>query len=73
MRNSHPPEQPTRFGGNLRHYHRAGTPTQKTWNDWVNGGEAKPPATRKWGKRAAVVFGALALVAIAVGLFVELG
>lgn len=73
MKRNFPSEQPDRFSGNLRHYHRSGSQTQRSWDDWVDGDLAKTRRTRNWPKILGTVVGVLALVGIIVGLLVELG
>lgn len=72
MKRTLPPDENARFSGPLRHYHRSGTQTQRSWDDWVEGGASKPKGSRSLGKILAVVVAALALVGIVVGLIIEL-
>ena len=72
MKRTLPPEQNARFSGSLRHYHRSGTQTQRSWDDWVEGAAGKPKASRNVGKILALVIGVLALVGIIAGLVIEL-
>lgn len=70
----HPPkrDESDRFKGALRHYHRAGGQTQRTWDEWIDG---KPGGSRPalpWLKIILSILGLLALAGIAAGLFIEL-
>lgn len=67
-----PPPQ-DKFSGNLRHYHRSGGQNQSSWDAWVHGPTRKRRGSRKWLKGAAVIIGICALVAIAAGLWIEMG
>jgi len=60
----------TRFKGQLRHYHRSGSPLQEKL-----GGEGTEPSRSpvKWLKIALIVLSLLALGGIIAGLIVELG
>lgn len=66
-------EQPDRFAGSLRHYHRTASHTRRTWDDWVDGDLAKTRRSRNWLKFIGITLGVLALSAIVAGLLVELG
>jgi hypothetical protein len=72
MRRHFPPDSPSKFAGNNRHYHRSGAGTQRTWDDWVEGRQVVKRNAGKWWKAAAVVVALLALAAIAAGLVIEL-
>jgi hypothetical protein len=72
MKRSYPSEQPDRFSGNLRHYHRSGSQTQRSWDEWVDGDLAKTRRGRKWPTLIGIALGALALASIIIGLVVEL-
>ena len=72
MKRTLPPDENAKFSGNLRHYHRKGSQTQRTWDDWVEGTTAKSSNSRKWLKIAGIVAGALALSGIITGLIIEL-
>jgi hypothetical protein len=66
-------EQPDRFTGSLRHYHRSGSRTQRSWDDWVDGDLAKTRRARKnWPKILGIILGVLGLGGIVAGLLVEL-
>lgn len=72
MKRTHPPDENARFSGSLRHYHRSGAQTQRSWDDWVEGSAGKPPGSRKLGKLLAIVLGTAALLGIVAGLIIEL-
>jgi hypothetical protein len=72
MKPSHPPEGQAKFSGNLRHYHRSGAKTQRSWDDWVEGTSVKPKGTRNWLKITGITVGLLALTGIIAGLVIEL-
>lgn len=72
MKRTHSPEEHARFSGNLRHYHRTGSQTQRSWDDWVEGGAAKPRSSKNWLKIIGIVGGALALSGIIIGLIIEM-
>ena len=69
-----PPNQndQNRFSGNLRHYHRAGSGPQRSWDDWVEGGGGDRPGSRKWGKIIGISLALLALGGVIAGLIIEL-
>jgi len=73
MKRSHPPETQARFSGSLRHYHRAGVQTNRSWDDWVEGSTAKPKGNKNWLKISGIIVGILALGGIVAGLVIELG
>jgi len=66
-------DDPTRFKGRLRHYHRAGAPGQRSWDDWVYGeGGKKRGGFLKWLRITGIALAILILLAIIVGLIIEL-
>lgn len=73
MKSSHPPEVQAKFSGSLRHYHRSGAKTQRSWDDWVEGTSGKAKSTKNWLKISGIVVGVLALTGIIAGLVIELG
>ncbi len=73
MKNPQPTPTQDRFNGNLRHYHRSGSKTQRTWDDWVDGPSHKLKSTRNWLKTSAIVVSVLALGGIVAGLVIEMG
>ena len=72
MNRTLPPDENAKFSGNLRHYHRTGAQTPKSWDDWVDGAAATTRKSRKWLKIAGIVIAALALSGIITGLIIEL-
>ncbi len=70
----HPPlrQDNNRFSGSLRHYHRAGSQNQRTWDEWVDG-KPKSGATTPWLKVILIAVAVLALGGIIAGLIIELG
>ena len=72
MKRTHTPEEHARFSGNLRHYHRTGSQTQRSWDDWVDGAAAKTRGSKNWLKIIGIVVGVLALSGIITGLIIEL-
>lgn len=73
MKRNFSSEPPDRFSGSLRHYHRTGSQTQRSWDDWVDGDLAKARRVRHWPKILGIVVGVLGLGGIVAGLLVELG
>ena len=72
MKRSHPPEVQTKFSGNLRHYHRSGANSQRSWEDWVEGTAARPKGSKNWLKITGIIVGVLVLSSIVAGLVIEL-
>ena len=72
MNRSLPPDENAKFSGNLRHYHRTGAQTQRSWDDWVDGTTVKTCQPRNWLKIVGIVGAALALSGIITGLIIEL-
>ena len=62
----------TRFRGPLRHYHRAETSSQRSWDAWVDGDRAKPGRSLKVLKAIGIALALLALAGIIAGLIIEL-
>lgn len=73
MKRTHTTETQDRFSGTLRHYHRAGAPSKRSWDDWVEGSAASQKGGRNWLMIIGITVAVLALVGIIVGLVVELG
>jgi hypothetical protein len=71
MKHSNQRDEPTRFSGGMRHYHRAGSQNQRSWEEWVDGKGTKARGTN-WLKIAAISVFLLALCAIVAGLIIEL-
>jgi hypothetical protein len=62
----------SRFKGPLRHYHRAGTKPEKTWDEWVDGPSSKTGSAKGRWKIVGIVIAILALLGIIAGLIIEL-
>ncbi len=62
-----------KFQGTLRHYHRTGANTRRSWDEWVEGTSNKTKSSRNWLKITAIVVSVLALTGIIAGLVIELG
>lgn len=72
MKRPKPMNDGTRFSGQLRHYHRSGAQARRTWDQWVDGEDAKPRIWMKCLKIAGVVMALLVLGAIVAGLVISL-
>jgi hypothetical protein len=72
MKRTHPPDENARFSGSLRHYHRSGAQTQRSWDDWVEGSAGKRQEPKKLGKLLGIILGTVALLGIITGLIIEL-
>lgn len=72
MRHPSPLDEQTRFRGPLRHYHRSGAGAHRTWEEWVEGENAKPGSGIKILKIAGIVVMLLALGGIVAGLIMVL-
>lgn len=71
MRHPAPRNEQTRFSAPLRHYHRAGPPNGRTWEEWVDGRATAKPA-RNWVKIILITVAVLGLAGIIAGLFIEM-
>lgn len=72
MKRTLPSEGHAKFNGNLRYYHRSKPPTQRTWDEWVEGPSSKVRRPRDWLKIIGIIAGVLALAGIITGLIIEL-
>jgi hypothetical protein len=72
MKSRNTPDDQSRFNGPLRHYHRAGTKPQKTWDEWVDGASSKTGSSKGRWKIVGITIAILALMGIIAGLIVEL-
>lgn len=61
-----------RFKGQLRHYHRSGPSSQRTWGEWIEEKTTPSQSPLKWLKILLVILSLLALGGIITGLIVEL-
>ncbi len=73
MKRSSHTDEPARFSGSLRHYHRTGGQQKRSWDDWVDGVAAVEHRSKNWPKIVGIGIGILALGGIIAGLIVELG
>jgi hypothetical protein len=72
MRRQFPKDDDSRFSGGVRHYHRSPSTSRGSWDFWVDGSVKKRGRFTQVLKIAGVILAMVALVAIAVGLFIEL-
>lgn len=72
MKRTLPSEGQDRFNGNLRHYHRTGAQAQRSWDEWVDGDQAKAGRSRNWLKIIGIVGAVVGLGGIITGLLIEL-
>jgi hypothetical protein len=76
MKRNHPSDEPFKFSGNLRHYHRSGAQRQRTWDEWVEGPSSNPHSaknpSKNWLKIIAILIAGLALAGVIAGLAIEL-
>lgn len=65
-----------RFHAPLRHYHRINSEKPTTWDEWIHGEEKNSKFStknlRKLLKIGAFLFVAIIIIAVAIGLFIEL-
>jgi len=73
MKRLYPKENPSRFSGKVRHYHRTAQSERNTWEDWVDGPGAKKRKPLNWLKFLGIAIAILALAGIIAGLIIELG
>ena len=67
-----PPDDKNRFSGTLRHYHRTGPGTHRSWDDWVEGHAVDRKQSRRWGRIVMVALALMTLGGIIAGLIIEL-
>lgn len=72
MRRPIPLDDGFRFNAQIRHYHRSGLSQRRTWDEWVDGENAKPGVWIQVLKIAGLVLALLALGAIIAGLVISL-
>ena len=65
-------DEDSRFKGALRHYHRSGSQTNRTWDEWIDGKSARTGKPANWPKIIAIIVGIIALGAVIAGLIIEL-
>lgn len=72
MKSRQSPDESARFQGGVRHYHRASTNPQKTWEEWVDGKAPGIGTSRNWFLIIGAIVGVLVLAGIVAGLIIEL-
>ncbi len=72
MKRAYPKDDHTRFRGGVRHHHRSGSPTTRSWDEWVGGADKKPGGWLRLGKILGILIAVLALGGIIAGLIIEL-
>ena len=63
----------SRFQGGVRHYHRYGNSGGKSWDEWVDGKQGVRYPRRNVLRIVGVVLAVGGLLAVIIGLIVELG
>jgi len=72
MKRMLPPENPTRFKGTVRHYHRSASKSQSSWEQWISG-EANSGRPRKsWLKILGILVALLVLGGVIAGLVIKM-
>jgi hypothetical protein len=71
LKRPNPVDEQARFKGQLRHYHRSGSTTKRTWDEWVDGKSAQS-RSKNWLKILLISIAVLGLVGIIAGLIIEL-
>lgn len=61
---------PGRFQGRLRHYHRKNSGPPPSWDDWIDADRVA--LKRNWTRIIFAVLGLLVLIAIGIGLYIEM-
>jgi hypothetical protein len=72
MKRFSPSDQPPRFKGGVRHYHRAASKSS-SWEEWIDGEADNPRPKKNWLKIIGIIAALLALGGIIAGLVIELG
>jgi len=72
MKRPKPINDGSRFSGQLRHYHRSGVRARRTWDEWVDGEDAKPSIWIKVLKTSGIILALLILGSIIAGLVISL-
>lgn len=62
----------SRFQGSLRHYHRSVSQNNRTWEEWIDGRVVRRKPPTYWLKVVVSVVASLILVAVVIGLYIEL-
>jgi hypothetical protein len=68
---SHGDDDASRFRGKVRHYHRKTSGPAPSWEDWIDADKAGRPK-KNWPAIIFALLGLLALIAIGIGLFIEM-
>lgn len=67
---------PSRFRGQLRHYHRRSTEEPRTWDEWIDGkaggGRFSGQNLKRLLRLLAIVVGVIALIGLVVALYIEM-
>ena len=71
MKQPLPRDDDSRFAGRLRHYHRSNTQPTRSWDDWVDG-RATQTTKIPWLRGILITVAVLGLLAVLVGLFIEM-
>lgn len=72
MKRVYPKDEQSRFSGGVRHYHRSGATTTRTWDEWVNGTGKKGGGWLRLLKILGILLAIAALAGIVAGLIIEL-
>lgn len=65
-------DESSRFRGSLRHYHRAVNQNNRTWDEWVDGRVVHRKSPTYWLKLVVTILASIILVAVVIGLYIEL-
>jgi hypothetical protein len=65
-------DESSRFRGSLRHYHRAVNQNNRTWEEWIDGRVVHRKPATYWLKMVVTILGSIILVAVVIGLYIEL-
>ena len=72
MKRSLNQDEKTPFNGPLRHYHRSGSQTHRTWDEWVDGKSSPSWISRNVWNVLGATLAVLILGGIITGLIIEL-
>jgi len=65
-------DETSRFQGSLRHYHRAVNQNNRTWEEWIDGRAVQRRPPTYWLKLVVTILASIILVAVVIGLYIEL-
>lgn len=65
-------DETSRFQGSLRHYHRAVNQNNRTWEEWIDGRVVQRKPATYWLKVVVAILASIILVAVVIGLYIEL-